>query len=636
MMKLEMFSRAAASQTFSLQTSSAVLPAIAAVVASGCVGETPPSDIATPDILKISVFYPVDGLVRGRGLPGAISDRNATHVRVASHPTKGETIVPVGMDGSFDFSIIAISDDLIEIAAALDDSASERGNSVYIVVPPTPLPAPTFVCCGATETRMGTCQTLEEREMGAACRDAATGISMCNVDRDCGVEGGERLPLDESKIQITPPDVEGTITIAGTVQPSALVTIENRGQSGVGGYRPTQRRLVTITDEFGTFSFLNVAARGDDELVIQVHDLLGFRSPEASMLVPDSPLVGVDVIGVRAFESLQEEVPGPVAFLFSPYGMDGRGICPDSNDSPDICLSGGLTYDMVQLEVVTQVNDNGDVQAMIETSRTATRADIPYTRGLIGEDPLGGPQDIYVVIDKSMDSNDEDPNGDRFDYIASFVSGLRARDYVGLATYGGFVKLEVGLVQQAQRQAIRDRILALKNEDPRGTAVMFGGIAAAADELRAARTRRPGRIVVFTMTDEEGDLTEATAAFDIAFDLVRPNVNLGFDGITVDIVGVKIRLDGNIALMTDMTAFTGGTFYNLLGDGAFARDEGAYGPTLSELRTEMSGSFALLFDVTVPAGAGKVLDSLAFQARIALPGADPVRVTYVQRLKLDP
>src|SRR5687768_5393137 len=161
---------------------------VVASLATSCAGETPPNELPPPDLLKISVFYPVDGLVRGRALEGSISHPRVTHVRIASHPTKGETIVPVQMDGSFSFSVIAISDDLLEISAATDDKASERGEPVYLVVPPTPLPPPKFVCCGARDGRNGTCQDEDSARAGNPCPDAATGTTQCQVDRDCGVQ----------------------------------------------------------------------------------------------------------------------------------------------------------------------------------------------------------------------------------------------------------------------------------------------------------------------------------------------------------------------------------------------------------------------------------------------------------------
>src|SRR5688500_7871343 len=169
------------------------LAAFGGALTGGCAGDTPPSELAAPDLLKISVFYPVDGLVRGRGLAGTINNPRATHVRIASHPTKGETITEVQEDGSFTFSVIAISDDLLEISATTDDQATERGEAVYLVVPPTPLPPPKFVCCGAREGRNGTCQDEDSARAGNPCPDAATGTTQCQVDRDCGVQSGELL-----------------------------------------------------------------------------------------------------------------------------------------------------------------------------------------------------------------------------------------------------------------------------------------------------------------------------------------------------------------------------------------------------------------------------------------------------------
>lgn len=595
----------------------------------GCVGDTPPSDVPAPDLTKISVFYPVDGLVRGRGLAGAVTDPAVTHVRVASHPTKGETIVPVDADGGFEFQVIGISDDLLEISGALDDAGKERGDPVYIVVPPTPLPPPTYVCCGATETRKGTCQTEEAAEAEMACPDPATGITQCYDNRDCGVESGELLPLDTDRIQISPPDADGRISVAGTVQPTSLVTLENRGKEAVGGYIPTQRRLIRISDEAGNFTFDSVQARGDDELIIQVRDLLGFRTPEASILVPDAPVAGVDVIGAFAWAPLTPNQTGPVAVLVAPYGVDGRTICPDSTEDPVLCLSGGLTYDMLNL---------GNVMIdsfSVTPSPTPLGPQVEHNRGLVGgNDPLAGAQDVVVVLDMSAEAakTDTEIPPRRFNLVRDFVSGLRSRDHVGLVTFGtdGVVtRVDVDQTDDlaAQRQLVMNALTQLAAVEPAGPSTVFEGITHAAADLTDAKTRRPGRIVVVTLSDEEGDPMEATDRFDATFDMVRPNPSLGFDGYVVDIVAVDVAaVGGNLTLLGDIAGFTGGEFYNVPSINSLNQ-------TLADLRTLLSGSFVLLYDMLIPEDVGKQ-GTISFTAGVTLPGSETVQASYSGPLRI--
>lgn len=594
-----------------------------------CVGDTPPSDLPAPDLSKISVFYPVDGLVRGRGLPGAVADPKATHVRIASHPTKGEVIVPVDADGAFEFSVIAISDDLLEISASLDETGKDRGAPVYIVVPPTPLPPPQYVCCGVTEQRMGTCQTEEAAKAEMACPDPATGISQCRNDRDCGVESGELLQLDVDRIQVTPPNADGRITVAGTVQPNALVTLENLGKQAVGGYVPTQRRLVRISDEVGNFTFESVVARGDDELILQVRDLLGFRTPTASILVPDSLVAGLDVIGAFAYAPLTPNETGPVAVLVAPFGVDGRTICPDSNEDPVLCLSGGLTYGMLNLQNV--MIDSFSVTP----TPTARGPQGEHNRGLVGgNDPLAGAQDVVVVLDMSADASKQDTEMPprRFSLVRDFVSGLRSRDYVALVTFGtGGLEKHVTLDEDSQAPAKKQEVLNKLNEletmESSGPATVFGAVETAAALLAAARTKRPGRIVVVTLNDEQGDPTQATAAFDLAFDQVRANPSQGFDGYTVDVVAVGIpAVGGNLTLLSDMAGFTGGEFYNIPSINSLNQ-------TLADLRTLLSGSFILLYDMLIPEDVGKQ-GTISFTAEVTLPGSETVQASYSGPLRI--
>ena len=572
----------------------------------GCTGNTPPSEIAPPDIQKISVFYPADdGLVYGRGLAGAISDSTISHVRVASHPTAGETIVEVdASDGSFTFSVIAISDDILEITAARDAEANERGDPAYLVVPITPLPLPTWVCCGAKGDRKGTCQPEEDRDAGLDCPNIPGVSTECEVDRECGAESGELLPLNLTGIQPTPPNQNGRITLAGGVQANVLVTLENRGKRAFMGYEPEQRRQVTISDENGRFRFDGIPARGDDELILQIRDLNGFRSPEARLMVPDSPLMGLDVIGVDAFDLLTNGERGRIAVLLAPYGEDGRTICPNGEEAPILCAGGGLEFDMVDIQPV-QIDNSADANAQADLGTEENP-----TRGLNGgEDPLQGRQDVVVVLDMSADAAQRDEDDQRFGAVSDFIEGLRSRDDVALVTFGSVVQTEISLTGPGQRNSILGRLDELRQQDGEGGASrVLEGIAHAGKLLTDARRRRPGRIIAVTL----GKQPDPRTAEDLAASAVFADPNIGFDGWVVDVVAVGLTADDGTDEMSTIAGFTGGSMRTTASLNTLPQD-------LADVRNRLAGSFVLLYAVDIPDTAGKVAE-VKFTATVTLEG----------------
>ena len=80
----------------------------------------------------------------------------------------------------------------------------------------------------------------------------------------------------------------------------------------------------------------------------------------------------------------------------------------------------------------------------------------------------------------------------------------------------------------------------------------------------------------------------------------------------MDIIGVglpdpptNLNVDSNVDLLTDMALFTGGVF-NSIDGAAINGGVGALDPALVTLRAQISGAFALLYDMDIPASAGKV------------------------------
>lgn len=556
----------------------------------GCTGDTPASDIPAPDVNSVTVFYPVEGQVYGRGLPGAFPSF-VRRVRVDAYPTGTNLQPEVNDDGSFEFAILAISDDIIEIAGTADDEGNERGDPLYIRVPPTPLPTVDFVCCQAR----GTCQPIDDARDEAECPDPLTGVTQCTVDADCGIDEGEYLSLDGGQFQVEAPNERGLSRVVGQVEPNALVVLENRGLNGLGVPGP-KSRSAQISSDTGAFFFDDVFARGDDEIVLQVRDLNGFRSPAVSSLVPDAPLEQVDVVGVFAWEPLTNGTRGPVSVHISPAGIDGRGICPNHPNGNDVCFSGGLTYDMVTITRAEMlVNQNLVSLSPVRSATTALRPDRIGAEG----DVRSAAQDIMVVVDLSEAAQLKDGAGapTRFEAVARFVEGLRRRDRVGLVTYGDTVAVEQPPVTFENRAQVVNTIRGLGTRDALPGADIFSAVRAAAQALRDIRTDS-GRIVVISGVEPAGLRDVAVPAFEDALVAINEDLSRGFPTLTVDVVGLEIDDDApNLDLVKDLSAFSEGRYYpsSVVG----------LAQTLTDARSFLSGSFILLYDMNIPAAVGK-------------------------------
>ena len=366
-------------------------------------------DFGAPDLDQIIVFYPLGGQVQGRGLEGAAPD-GASHIFIKAHPNGNETVRPVDSRGRFTFFMLALGGNVLEISGASDATASSRGEPVFVRVPTGTFQDVDYVCCFEGNATEGTCHTLSERSFQEnrpdglfECPSPQTGRTRCTLDIQCGFEEGEWLRIDRDRITITPPDELGFIRVSGFVQERSLVTLQNRGLSGVG--RPRQQNVqAQVSGDQGDFEFPPIPARGDDEIVLQVQDLNGFRSPALSMLVEDAPLAGFDVTGAFAWRPLRDGAAGTIAVQIAPFGVDRRGICPNHEADPQTCFTGGLTHEMVRLEnlrIEQQGVDDG-VQ-WLPTPLTPTQ---PDNIGYDG-DVRAGPLDVVLVIDASQTAEDK-------------------------------------------------------------------------------------------------------------------------------------------------------------------------------------------------------------------------------------
>ena len=554
----------------------------------------------------------------------------ASHVAIRAYPNAAETIERVGPDGTFEFSIVGQQRNVLEISGATDRTGADRGEAAFLRVPEIPFSQEVYVCCFEGGASQGTCQTTREREIQEdrvdgifECPSPQTGRIRCTTDEECGFEEGEYLDVDLSRIMITSPDESGFVTVSGFVDPRSLVTLQNRGLSGIG--QPQQQlRLTALSSDVGDFSFTNVLARGDDELLLQFEELTGLRSPRVSFRVDDAQLAGLDVTGAFAWRALQDGAVGQVAIQIAPYGVDGRGLCPDHDDDPQTCFSGGLTHSMVTIENL-RIDGRGASDGVTWTP-TSTSAEYPQIWGQDG-DVRAGPLDVVLVIDRSRSAESANllQNEAAVSAVTSFLNGLRERDRVGAVTYGtGLVRLGVtydptgrptstGMFEGgAERSQLIAAVQSAMRQAGGGDSVLFSGITEAAEMLRDSANG--GRIVVITADEQAGNVDESEIAFFEALEKVEEVTNLSSRPPTrVDVIGVSLIRSEKFEDLQSITAFTDGVYYDLA-----AVQSGNINQlelVLSDVRSTLSGSFLLLYDISIPEGVGKAA-RIEFDARM--------------------
>lgn len=620
----------------------ALAPLTAIAMLAACSNPSSVPEFGPPNVDRILVFYPVAGLVRGRGLSDA-APGGASHVFIKAHPNGSETIQRVDGTGGFEFALLARGGNVLEISGATDNRATERGEPAFIQVPVRTYPNQDYVCCFEGGAARGRCQTVAERdaqlrESGeVTCPLPLSGRVACTSDIECGFEEGEWLQVDVNRINVSRPNEVGRIEVSGFVEPRSLVTLQNRSLSGIGV--PSEQTLTGgISSDVGDFTFSNVRARGDDELILQVEDLNGIRSPQVSILVDDAPIAGLDVTGAYAQRPLQDDQVGTVAIQFAPFGVDNRGVCPNHDEQPETCFTGGLTHDMVELRNVTV-----DDQPVTWSAATAT-ADRP-NRGAFG-DVRAGPLDIVLVLDRSANADiDEESNFLRnpsaVEAVREFVTGLRQRDRVGAVVFGGSVRrLNVPYDDGRPRSAglfeggpgRTELVRAIENELQQpgaGDPNIFAGIEEAA--LMLTRSANAGRIVVITTGEHPGSAEDSLLAFDTALEAIELSTDASQPLPQVDVIGVSVRRTEKFLDIAAITDFTVGEYFDLAA--VQSGDVNQLALVLADVRATLSGSFLLLYEIMIPPGTGKAA-RLKFDAILRMDDAPPA-VPYSGLLRVD-
>ncbi len=624
------------------------IPALTVLVTAGCL-DAGPSDLGAPDPSKILVFFPVSdassaistrGLVRGRAFPGTFPSSDAVPFAVIrSHPSSlREAVIPVEPDGGFDFSIIASGRETLEIAGANARPPTQVGPSVYVEIPPVPVPPARFGCCRNEGALVGSCITTSDLEAFRnpvtqeffGCEDDPRPVAQCESDRDCIVLSRRHYDLDEDDLRVIGPDQEGDVVVEGSpgaVVRNGLVLVENRRLNGIGQKSSVLRQSV-IAEADGSFRTEPFGARGDDELVIEFLDVNDFRSPSRSLFVPDPPLESADILEVWPVSDLSTQLGGFIALRIFLTGDDGRGLCPDNpGASPAYCFSGGLTFDQVQIDRSFIDRPDQVVQlcpALAEGESPPPEAPCggpgverlvaPTARRGVEGDVRSGPQDIVIVVDLSANGANVDARSNYFVYLSEFVAQFRAGDRVGVSSFGARAWSNAGsnwsgLSTPAAARAVLE---GLSTVTPEGGTDLFAAVVEAAERLDDASSAvRQGRIVVTSLSGQDSlpDESDPTSSFSRALSATQATAS-SRSGIPVDIVGLNLfeppRGEGGEAersetirrLLDSLAAFSGpqglpGRLFPLSSSANLLDLRLA----LRDVRGRYSGGFNLLYEV---------------------------------------
>jgi len=564
-----------------------------AALAFGCPAETPKNAGNQPDPDKITIFYPLGDKVRGRGLAGAVKP-GTKFLYVSAHPSAGSAVVRPEPDGSFEFAVLAGSKDVIEFAYAQTAEGEMRGPSIYLEAPIARVFREDMFCCKAPGASTGKCIDPSEEE--PVCTNH-TPFDRCDSNANCAKLSERNLDFPALGLNVSSPNENKTSRIFAEPNffpPLSVISVENRGQQGVGGRVGQKGKHYRVADEQGVFEF-KIFANGDDELVFEIYQLDGQRSRQHSVLVPDADFAGVDIVGAfPGYDILTPGKTGQVAIRFSPYGIDGKGICPNPAqnrppEDPVLCFTGGLEYSMISIDRI--LLDQNEVTA----TRTATSTQLPFTRATVG-DIMAGVQYINILLDVGASSFSSDPEGTRFQAAIDVVHSMRSRDRLALYSIGkddnGYA-LEVDFTNE--RNLLIDRIKQLQTKVPMQEHAhhVFAAIEAAADGLQANSKEIERGLIILINTESPIGTRED---FEKALTSVAPNP--GFSGYPTLVVGLDLRNKFNGANLQDLAIFSGGSFLD------------AFEPRTMLTKTAqiigtISGAYVLLYDVNIPQNVGK-------------------------------
>jgi len=227
------------------------------------------TDETGPDPSRVRVYFPFHGRVSGLGLAAPVPDGYA-FVKIRS--PDDSVIVPHRADGSFEFSITAVGEDVLEMSHVTSD-ALERLESrpTSIEVPLAAVPLTDLFCC-PWPSGGGACQSVEE----PTCVMRSDHQSWCSSDDDCH-DLTDRFALDPDGVRVRPAEQAGTIVVDVDSPELALLLLDVQ-PSGGGPTDGAQQ----IVDERGRAT-LSMASRAPHVLTVRAFTL-DYRSSRKLVL----------------------------------------------------------------------------------------------------------------------------------------------------------------------------------------------------------------------------------------------------------------------------------------------------------------------------------------------------------------
>lgn len=626
--------------------------ALGLLVASACTVETPPNAVAAPDPTKLTIFFPIDNLVVGRGSPGSLPT-GAEYVFVRPLAREAtSSIIRVAADGSFTFQVAAGTREVLEIAVALDPQGTQRGGPTYVEVPTRFAPGEPHRCCKQAGAELGRCEPASN----AMCLVSNFITRECTSDLDCTAYSGETLPIPEDAFRAGRPDARGNVVVdaptANVLPPLTLVTLENRGVPGART-GPFLYRQMAITDEQGKVRF-EVPAQGDDELVLRLHAVDAInRSREHAVYVPDPELGAFDVVGILPYGPLKNGQPGSVAIRFAPSGVDSRGLCldrPQDDSSPALCFSAGGAgrqdfAGTLPPEAISFQNGQIQLGGLGVPVRIDDDPRLRFTDG----DVRAPPRDLFILVDRSADAQTNDGRRVRFDAARVAFNAARQQDRIALVLLRNGTFDIVQPLTEATPEAKARMVgqLASPPDVDSGGADLFDAVRAVGRAVRDDGRGRDAMILALMASAPAG-----CTAYDAALDATGGDEDLGIPRIPTYVVRVRPVSQAdcypNAMLCSDaascVTPQPGQRVPNddISGLSAFSAGEYVEIDSAQGLVTQSTrlaslfvGAFVMVYDIDrIPEALGDKLVNVSIQATLTINGDPPQDALYEGWLEL--
>ena len=241
----------------------------------------------------------------------------------------------------------------------------------------------------------------------------------------------------------------------------------------------------------------------------------------------------------------------------------------------------------------------------------------PEIRGAFG-DVREPAQDVMIVLDVTEDAvTMADDRQRQVQAAMDFLGRLRSTDRAGVIVMsdreeGRVLRPSSALYGPEERNDLITELRSFLGGTPRpdSHSGVLDGVRLAADELRKAGTRN-GKVVVLAGTPPNPEFEEAGSEqerdealfnrFERALEALLGRAEQAEPSYEAHVVGLNMETNnptvGDFSFVEDLVRFSEGRYW------ASTREDVAQ--SLTDVQQQLSGSFVLLYDVSVPCGTGK-------------------------------